>query len=159
MDRPDTGIRAKITRTVVLHLARDGHLGEWIRPVDLDVGVALVVFKAHVEARLVALDQGHLKDQSFQLGADHDPFDVGNLPHQAACLGIRLGSGMEVGAHAAAQIDRLTDVDDTPGGVLHQVAASLIWEGIQDSLEVIGIFHDRYFSTLEKGWEMKADSS
>ena len=158
MDRPDAGIGAEITRAVVLHLAGDGHLGEGVRPVDLDVGVALVILETHVKARLVALDQGHLEDQGFQLGADHDPFDVGDLPHQAACFSVRLGSGVEVGAHAAAQIDRLADVDDAPGGVLHQVAAGLLGEGIQDSLEVIRMFHDRYFSTLEKGWEMVACS-
>ena len=50
----------------------------------LDIRVALVILQADVVVRAVLLDQVHLQDQRFQLGADHDPFDVGDVAHQLA---------------------------------------------------------------------------
>ena len=73
-------------RTVFLHLARDGHLGEGFLPVDFYIRVAFVILQPNVEAWTVALDQIHFQDERFELRADHDPFDVRNLAHQAACL-------------------------------------------------------------------------
>jgi hypothetical protein len=79
--------------------------------VDLDVGVALVVLEADVVARAVLLDEVHLQDQRFELGADHDPLDIGDALDELAGLVVVLGAGVEVGAQAGAQVDRLADVD------------------------------------------------
>jgi hypothetical protein len=141
VDGPHAGVGAEVARAVRLHLAGDGHLGEGVAPMDLDIGVALVILKAHVVARLVALDQVHLEDQRLQLGGDHDPLDVGDLAHELVGFGMLVGGIVEVRAHPGAQIDRLADVDDPPGFILHQVAAGLIGQGVQDALEVICCVH------------------
>jgi len=118
---------------------------------DLDVGVALVVLQPHVELRLMALDQRHLEDQRFQLRTDHDPLDIRDLPHQPARFLIMLGGSMEIGAHPVAQVDRLAHVDDAPLIILHQVAAGLIRERVQNLLEMFFPIHRNDFNTLREG--------
>lgn len=141
MHRPHTGVGTEIARAIDDHLAGDGDLGEGVSPVHLDIGKAFVVLQAHVVSRAVTLDQVHLQNQRFQLRADHDPLDVGDLAHQFLGFGVFMGAGMEVGAHPRAQIDRLAHVDDAPLRILHQVAPGLIGQRVQDRLEMFVNLH------------------
>jgi hypothetical protein len=94
--------------------------------VDFDVGIALVILQAHVEARAVALDQVHLQDERFQLRPDHDPFDVRDFAHQATGLVVVAGIGVEIRTHPRAQIDRLAHVNDRAFGIFHDVTAGFV---------------------------------
>ena len=108
---------------------------------DFDIRVAFVILQADVVLGPVALDQVHFQDQGFQLRADHDPLEVGDLAHQAAGLVVVAGIGVEIGAHPVLEIDRLANVNDRPGGVFHNVAAGFGREGIEDALNMLGNFH------------------
>jgi hypothetical protein len=101
-----------------------------------DIRVAFVIFQADIEARPVLLDQIHFQDQRFQFGAHHDPFDIGDIAHQAPGLLAGIPIGMEIRAHAGAQIDCFPHVDDLPAGILHQVAAGFGGKRAQNALEV-----------------------
>ncbi len=116
--RPDAGVRAEVTRAILDHLAGDGNLREGIRPVHLDVWIALIVLQAHIEMRSMLLDQVHLQDQGFELRANHDPFDVDDIVHQLerARVGLR---AVKVGTHPVAQVNRLADINHPPGSILH----------------------------------------
>ncbi len=62
--RAGGGVRAEVAPAVLLHAARDEHFRE-ILGGDFQVGIALVIFEAHVEARAVFLDQVGFEDQRF----------------------------------------------------------------------------------------------
>ena len=129
MHGPDAGVRAKVMRTVLDHLAGDGHFGEGVRQMHFDVGVAFVVFEADVEARTVLLDQVHLEDERFKFRTDHDPFQIGDLRDQLARLGDLVAALLKIGAHPVLEDDGLADVDDLAGGVLHDVNAGFFGQG------------------------------
>ncbi len=74
--------------------------------------------------------------------ADQDPFDIRDITHQPARLGVVTGVGVEVGAHAVLQTDRLADVNDRPLGIFHQVTARLGWKRGEDTLEFFGDLHN-----------------
>ncbi len=148
MHCPDAGIGPVVAGAVFHHLPGDGDLGEGGVPVNLDVGVAFVVFQPDVEARAVLLDQVHFQDQRFQLRADHNPFDVGDLADELASFGLVPGAVVEVRAHPVAQVDRLAHIDNLAGGVVHNVAAGPGGQGIQNLLDALGNgLHRRYCIT------------
>ncbi len=64
--RPGTGEGAKVARAVLHHVASDGHLGEGVGPMHLDVGVTLVVLELDVVTRAVFFDQVHLEDEGLE---------------------------------------------------------------------------------------------
>ena len=100
----------------------DGDLRKRVCPVDFDIRVALVIFQADVIFWLVPLDEVHLEDQCLELGSDYDPLDIDDMGDQLgdfAAVGRRF---MEIGSHPVAQVDRLADIDDLAGFILHQVA-------------------------------------
>ena len=148
IDRPGGGVRTKITRAIFDHLPRDGDFGEWLVPVDLDVRIALVILEADVVFRAMLLDQVHLKDERLKLRADHDPFNIHDLAHEAAGLGIVAGIRVEVGADAVLQADGLADINDRARRVLHQVTARLGRQGFQDPIEVFRYDHLCYFTSF-----------
>ncbi len=55
---------------------------------DFYVWITFIVFEANVVFRAMLLDQVHLKDERFKFRADHDPFDVHNVAHEAARLRV-----------------------------------------------------------------------
>jgi hypothetical protein len=135
MNCPHAGVGSVVSGAILDHLACNGHLGKWICPVDLDVGVALVVFQAHVVARTMFLDQVHLQDQGFELRTDHDPVNIGDIFYELLRPEFS-AAAMKVGANSAAQVDGLADVNDLASLVFHQVAACLGRSCIKDRLEM-----------------------
>jgi len=100
--RPHAGVGTEIARAIDDHLAGDGDLGEGVSPVHLDIGKALVVFKAHIVAWTMPLDQVHFQNQRFQLRADDNPLDIGDLADQFLSFRLFVGAGMEVRSHPRA---------------------------------------------------------
>jgi hypothetical protein len=84
-----------------------------------DVGVALIILQAYVVVRPVLLDQRHLQDQGFQLGADNNPVNIGDILYQVARFQIRVRAVqlvvVEIGTHPVAQVVGLAHIDDLPG--------------------------------------------
>ena len=64
-----------------------------------------------------------------------------DVAHQAAGLAVVACIRVEIGPDAVAQADRLADVDDRPGGVLHDVAARLGGQRFQDPFEMLRYDH------------------
>jgi hypothetical protein len=85
------------------------------------IRVALVVLQADVEMWAVLLDQVHFKDQGFQFGTHHDPFNFTDFAHHLARFSIQLGAGMEIGTQAVAQIYGFAYVYDLALFVFHDI--------------------------------------
>ncbi|MCU0243960.1 MAG: hypothetical protein MUE80_04290 [Acidobacteria bacterium] len=115
--------RTEVARAVGLDLAAEVDPGPGLADRELDVGEALVVLEAEVEAGLVLLDVVVLEEGRFLLGARQDVVDVGRLAEDAADLEV--GFGQEVGADPVAQGAGLADVDDLARGALEEVDAGL----------------------------------
>ena len=138
-----------VTATVALHPAHDADLGEIVLPVDLDVGVGLVVVQPYVEAGPIALDQLVFKDQCFELGVGDDPFKIGDLSDQPPCARLMAGCFVEIGAHPVAQDHRFADIDDLALGGTIDVDARPFRQGVQLLRELGGqvmVIHTRYYT-------------
>ena len=96
VDGPGGCIWAEIACAVLLHQACHGDFGKWLIPMDFDVGVTFVVLQADVVLGTVFLDQVHLEDERLEFGPDQDPFDMGDLAHQAAGLVVVAGIRVEI---------------------------------------------------------------
>ena len=121
--RARIGERAKVARAVLLHLARRQHLGEGVLPVDLDVGIALVVLEPDVELGLVLLDEVTFQQQRFQFRVRRPDFQIGDLGNEPLRLGRQIRAGVKVRPDAVAQVDGLADVDDRPARVTVDIDA------------------------------------
>ena len=71
----------EVPTAVIWQLARALDAREVVGPGDLDVGVALIVLQADVEARLVALDQVRLEEERLADRVGDRVFDVGDSIH------------------------------------------------------------------------------
>ena len=97
---------------------------------DLQVRKGLVVFQFLVVLRLNVLDQPRFEEQGVDLGMRLDEVEVGNLRDQIRCPSIDGCQRRKVAACAAAEVDRLADVDDSSLGILHEVHTGGIREGL-----------------------------
>jgi len=114
---------------------------------DLYVRVTFVILQAYVVLGTVLLDQVHLEDKRLEFRPDQDPFDMSDLPHQAARLMVMTGICMEIRPDTVLYIDGLANIDDCPLGVFHQVATGFGRQGGKDALEVTGYFHGDNFTS------------
>ena len=75
---PHASVRSEIAVSVVVlrPAPRDRDLREGVFPVNLDVGVTLVVLPAHIVFGLEAVYQVVFQQQGLQLGFLDDPVDV-----------------------------------------------------------------------------------
>ena len=117
---------------------------------DLDIRISFIVLQTNVVLGTMFLDQVPLEDERLELGPDQDPFDMGNLAHQAARLLIMAGIRMEIRADAIFQTDGFADIDDRPFGVLHQVTAGFGGQRVENALDVFGCFHGNNFTASSK---------
>ena len=139
VDAARGGVRAEVAAAVVGQLARPLDAREVVGQGDLDVGVRLVVLEAHVEARLVALDevgfqQERLADGVGQRGLDVDHLVDGRFDAQRGRRPARL----PVLAHPVAQALGLAHVEDAAAGVLQQVDAGLVRQVLERGREAWG---------------------
>ena len=91
--------------------------------------VALVVPVAHVETRLVALDQAVLQQQSLDLVGDGDPVHRRRRAHHLCGAGGEVHRALEVAAHPTAQRLGLAHIDDAPVGVEELVRPGRVGDG------------------------------
>ncbi len=140
VDSPYAGIRAEIAPAIIPHLAGYSQFGEGVLPMDFDVGIAFIVFQADIILGPVPLDQRHFEDQRFQFRADHDPLNIGDLMHQAACFSVILGRAVEIGTDPVAQIDGFANVNDL-SVAFSSIAARFIRECIENLLDLLTNLH------------------
>ena len=97
----------------------------------------LIVLELDVVAGRMLVGEVGFEDQSLDLVIGDDPFQVlGHRPQQGRSQMISLArAGVEVAAHAIAQVHRLADIDDFALGILHQVDAGARGQGLQLGLE------------------------
>jgi hypothetical protein len=127
-------VRAEVARTVVTHDAGEDDARERLVRY-LEIGEALVVAQAHVERRLMPLDQVRLEDQRFDLVRHDDRAHVGDARHhllRAVCV---RGAVLEVRPHAAAQRDGLPDIENAAVFPDHHVDAGAVGELRERPLE------------------------
>ncbi len=108
---------------------------------DLDIGIAFVILEAYVVLRTVFLDQVHLKDEGFQFGPHHDPFQVFDLCDEFAGLVVHFRALLEIRAHAIFQVNGLANVDHGSVAVTHDIAAWFGGQRGKDALDVFSYFH------------------
>ena len=126
-------VRPEVAAAVLGQLAGAFDAREVLGQADLDEGVALVVLEAHVEARLVALDEVGLEQQRLADGVGQGVVDAGD-PVDGLLDAQRwrtAAAGLPVLAHAAAQALRLAHVEHPAAGVLHQVDAGVIGQVVE----------------------------
>ena len=115
-------VGAEVGRAILAQTAGDEDLGMPIPQRELDVRVSLVIAQKDVEAGLALLDQVVFECERLMLIGDGDVVDVDGLAHEGAGLGVGLGGGEEIRAHAGAQVFRFADVDDLALGVFVEIA-------------------------------------
>jgi hypothetical protein len=71
----------KVSRSILLQLARHKDLGIAVIRRQLNIGIGLVIAQKNVEARLLLLDQVILERQRFMLVGDRDVLHVHGLAH------------------------------------------------------------------------------
>ena len=130
-------VRPEVPAAVVGQLAGALDAREVVGPGDLDVGVALVVLEADVEARLVALDQVRLEEERLADRVGDRVFDVGDSIHGGLDAQRRPAAPpLPVAAHTMTEALRLADVEHLALGVLHEVHAGPVGEILEGRLEL-----------------------
>ena len=114
-------------------------------PMHFDVGITLIILQTDVVLRAMLLDEVHLKDERLKFRPHYDPFNIGDVAHQAAGLAIVARIGVEITPHTVLQIDRLADVDDCPLGVAIDITARLGGQCGKNALQFLRNFHRRQF--------------
>ena len=112
-------VRAEVDPLAPVPLAGEVDAREGLVEADGDVGIGLVVAQPDVEARLVLLDEGLLREERLLLAGHHEGLDVVDE-------GDHRPAGAEVRGHALADRLRLPDVDDAAAGVAEQVDPGLV---------------------------------
>ena len=101
-----------------------------------DVGIPLVILEADVVLGSVLFDERVFQQQRFQLRLGGNDFDVGDFAAQALGFdGIHIF--VEIRAHAIAQVDRLTHINNCAVFIFMQINASSGGQLFQDFLYVL----------------------
>src|SRR3989441_329137 len=120
--RRDVGVGTKVAGARNRDAPDDEHARKRLRQGHGDLRIALIVAQPDVELRLVFLDERVLEQQRLCLVRNDDRLEVGDLPLQHLPLRTALLVG-EVVRDARAEIGRLPDVHNLPGGVFPDVDA------------------------------------
>ncbi len=104
---------------------------------EAQVGVVLVVPKADVVERLVALDEVVLEGQGLHLGVGDHELEIGDVLDHAALVEFGRTRGLEVRPDPVAQNPGLADVDDLAPLALEQVDPG----AVRELIELVGEGH------------------
>ena len=126
----DVGVRPEVAGAGEVDPAHHEDPGKRLTERDGDARVALVVREPDVEARFVLLDQIVLEQQRLCLSRHHDGFEIGDLPGQRRALRRLLHFGGEVRGHPRPQALGLADVEDLARGVLPEIDAGTVRQGV-----------------------------
>ncbi len=117
------GVGPEVTRALAFAATHHERSGPLLVDGDGEERVALVVAKAHVETRVVLLDERVLEHQRFDLVAHDRPLHgLGRLDHLGGPR-VQIDRRLEVVRQPLAQVRRLADVDHAAVGVLELVRA------------------------------------
>src|SRR5439155_23215607 len=101
-----------------------------------------------------ALNQVVLEYQRFEFGVGDDELDVIDLRGEPRRLERSVGGrAVPVGAHPVPEVNRLADVNDRAGQVLHNITARPGGERVQLFVDVLRdaiITHGAHDSTFER---------
>ena len=130
-------VRAEVEDAAPVSLAREHHA--WVVVLDRhrDVRERLVVAKADVERRPVALDEVLLQVERFDLGRRHDHLEVLDSPDEVRDRGAGVAAPrLEVRADAWPQRLRLADVEEVTLRVSEEIDARFRRQALQLGLEL-----------------------
>lgn len=115
-------IGPEIEGTVPFDAACEIYAGKLLPHREFDVRIGFVIAKQDIEFRFVLLDEVVFKSQGFAGVGDYDGFEIDDFTDKRAGFGINSPTGFqEIGADAAAERDRFTDIDNLVPGVLEQI--------------------------------------
>ena len=112
---------AEILRPILSGLADHGKAGIFLLPIQADEGIALIILQEDIIAGLMALDEGVFQDEGLKLRAHHNGVELLHLRHHEPRLFIVPRGGLEILAHAVAQLLRLAHIDDQSRLVHHEI--------------------------------------
>ena len=113
--------RPKILRPILGGLADHGKAGIFLLPIQADEGIALIILQKDIIAGLMALDEGVFQDEGLKLRAHHNGVELLHLRHHKPRLFIVPRGGLEILAHAVAELLRLAHIDDQSRLVHHEI--------------------------------------
>ncbi len=103
----------------------------------VDIRVALVVTKQHIEAWFELFDQVVFEHERFGLGVDDRHFDSRHLRQH--CLGLwRRVRAVKVGGDPLLEVARLADIDDLVLRIEHAIHAWTMRQAAQERLYLEG---------------------
>ena len=114
-------VGTEVRRAVVLEAAHRRRARPRFARVEAQAEVLLVVAEAHVEGRLVALDQLVLEQQGVLHRRRHDHVEIRRALDHLRDLHAPVAARPEVRAHATLQVLRLADVDHPPARIAEQI--------------------------------------
>ena len=88
---------------------------------NADIGVTLIILQVNIVAGFVFFDQVIFQNQGFHFRIGDDVFKINDLLQQGRLFGM-IGLRLEVGAHAAAQNCRFSDIEDAVVFILKEIA-------------------------------------
>src|ERR1700761_3868617 len=116
------GIRAEVPRAVVAHHAREDHARKrFVR--HFEIWIALVVTQPHVKRGLMPLDEVRFENERFDFVGDDDRSHVDDALRHGRDTRRMRRTILKVRAHAIAQRDRFTDVENLVARPDHHVDA------------------------------------
>ena len=117
------GERPEVPGAIALHRPRDVDLREFLRQIDLDERIALVVLEPRVIGRLVLLDEVAFEEEGFLLRLCHDVFEFGDARDHLPDLRRVVRALGEVRTEPVPQLGGLADVKDSIRTSAHEVDA------------------------------------
>ena len=127
-------IRAEI-RAVLrdMQLCGDARIG---RIGNLDIVIALVILQKDIVGRLMLFDERAFQHERFIFGSGHDEIVVEHLRNHFRGLDVVIGVIAEIAGDAVSEVFRLSDIDDLPLLVLHDIHAGLCGQNGGFALEI-----------------------
>src|SRR6185312_9859744 len=119
----------------------------------LEHQVAFVIAETDIVTRVKFLDELAFKQERLGFAADDVIIEIANALDERAEFQVpaQAAGGLEILAHALAQIAGFADVNDRSETVFHQVNARLMRQGAEFFANDIRHWHERNFSAKMRG--------
>ncbi len=124
------GIGSEIDRAVPPFLPGEKKPGEVLAQGEGDVRIGLVVSPHGIEGRLMPADEAPLQHESLPFAGGGDVIHVPDGGGESLVLGflggVPVSGSSEIAGHSFLQVAGLSDVDDLPGGIAHEIDAGRV---------------------------------
>jgi hypothetical protein len=114
--------RSEISVSALSFSAHDRRSRPFISKSDRQKWVRLVISKADVETRLVALNEAVFEHQSIHFSRNFDPFHRSGCRYHLHCSRVKISRVLKITIEAIPQTLSLSDVNDPTVAVLELVA-------------------------------------